>query len=188
MGDPRKLKKKYSAPKKPWDKTRILYENELVEKYGLKNKKEIWRIKTILDKKRKSARIYLAADQETMAKGKKILIGSLAKMGLLPSDATLDDVLTLKVEDFLERRLQTLVYRKGLANTIKQARQFIVHGFIAINGKRVRSPSYFVPKDLENKIGYYNNKKPKVLEVELKQPILQKEGSEKNQAKEVVSS
>jgi len=66
----------------------------------------------------------------------------------------LDDVLDLTVEAILERRLQTLVFRKGLAKSIYQSRQLITHGHIAIDGKKVFSPSYIVPKNEEDKIEY----------------------------------
>ena len=78
-------------------------------------------------------------------------------MGILPENATLDDILNLSVEDFLERRLQTMVYRQGLAKTIKQARQFITHGHIAVDGRRVTSPSFIITKELESKISFYKN-------------------------------
>ena len=64
-------------------------------------------------------------------------------------------MLGLTVRDVLERRLQTLVYKKGLALSIYHARQLIVHGHIAINGRRVRSPGYLVSREEEDKIGYY---------------------------------
>ncbi|PSQ42016.1 30S ribosomal protein S4, partial [Halobacteriales archaeon SW_5_68_122] len=57
---------------------------------------------------------------------------------------TLDDVLSLDVTDILERRLQTVAYRNGLGNTPKQARQFIVHGHVTVDGARVNAPSYKV--------------------------------------------
>ncbi|OYT41525.1 MAG: 30S ribosomal protein S4 [Candidatus Aenigmarchaeota archaeon ex4484_224] len=72
---------------------------------------------------------------------------------MLPTkNSTLDDVLGLTVRDILERRLQTIVYRKGLANTPKHARQLIVHGHVYINGRRIVWPSYLVPRDEEDKI------------------------------------
>jgi small subunit ribosomal protein S4 len=77
-------------------------------------------------------------------------------MGILTKEnATLDDILGLTEESYLERRLQTIVYRKGLARTIYQARQLIVHGHIAINGKRVTSPGYIVMKGEEDLIDFY---------------------------------
>ncbi len=87
----------------------------------------------------------------------KILLDKLYKMGLLGKNADLDDVLSLTVENLLERRLQTIVFKKKLANTPKQARQFITHGHIAIEGRRIIYPSFFVTRDLENRISYYDN-------------------------------
>jgi small subunit ribosomal protein S4 len=59
----------------------------------------------------------------------------------------------------LERRLQTLVFRKGLAHNINQARQFIVHGHIALDKKRTRWPSMLVPLSEEGKISFYEKSK-----------------------------
>ncbi|MEM4235601.1 MAG: 30S ribosomal protein S4, partial [Candidatus Anstonellaceae archaeon] len=75
--------------------------------------------------------------------------------GIAKKSMKLEDILGLSVRDFLERRLQTLVVRKGLARTQKQARQLIVHGFIAVNGRRVTIPSYFVTAMEEPTIEYY---------------------------------
>ncbi len=44
----------------------------------------------------------------------------------------------------LECRLDNLVYRLGLANSIRQARQMVVHGHILVDGKKVDIPSYGV--------------------------------------------
>ncbi len=54
----------------------------------------------------------------------------------------------------LERRLQTVAYRKGLAHTPKQARQFITHGHVTVNGQRVSVPSYKVEIDEEGDISF----------------------------------
>jgi len=184
MGDPIKLRKKYNSPRKPWDKSRIVAENELIEKYGLSSKREVWVAKTMLRRKRISARNLFAAKPELLESGKKRLIESLTKQGILSSDATLDGVLALNVEDFLERRLQTLVYRRGLANTIKQARQFIVHGWIEVNGHKVKAPSALIAKEDEEKIRYYKGVKPKILDVRMDAPELQKSKLQKETAKE----
>lgn len=145
----RRLKKKYQKPKKPWDKSRIEEEKKLMEEYGLRRKKEIWRAEAILRKYRRMAReLNARMDKEK----EKMLIQKLIRFGILNNGATLDDVLSLSVRDILDRRLQTVVYRKGFANTIKQARQFIVHGHVFIDGRRVVWPSYLVPKDEEDKI------------------------------------
>jgi small subunit ribosomal protein S4 len=157
MGDPKRCRKKYEPPSHPWKRERIVEEKKLQYKYGLKNKREIWIAKAILRKIRKQARDLIgrkARGDETAEIQEKRLINRLIKLGLLNEGATLDDVLSLTVEDILERRLQTLVFRKGLARTIWQARQLIVHGHIAIDGKRVTIPSYWVTREEENKIDY----------------------------------
>lgn len=158
MGDPKKPRKHYEPPRKLWDTKRIKAEKELQEIYGLKNKKEIWKAKTFLRKKRKNARNLLALPLEQRLKKEKELIESLNKIGILGKTATLDDVLSLSVENLLERRLQTLVWRKGLARTVKQARQLIVHGHIKVGGQRNTNPSYIVPKNNEDTIEYYGKK------------------------------
>jgi len=148
----RKLKSKYRRPKRPWDKARIEEEKKLMEKYGLRRKREIWRAKEILRKFRRRARdLNAEKDKEK----ERVLIEKLYKLGLVEKDATLDDVLSLTVEDILERRLQTLVYKLGLAKTPKQARQFIVHGHIAFAGKRTVYPSFLVPRGKEKEISFY---------------------------------
>jgi small subunit ribosomal protein S4 len=60
----------------------------------------------------------------------------------------------LTIDDILERRLQTIVFRKGLTKTVYQARQLITHGHIAIGNKRVTVPSYIVTKTDENQMNY----------------------------------
>ncbi len=159
MGDPRKTRKQFKRPLKIWNTASLAREKVLKETFGLKNKREIWKTETILRKKRHSARSLLALPLEERLKREKELIGSLSRIGILSENAGLDDVLTLTVESFFERRLQTIVLRKGLANTATQARQFITHGHIAIDGKRVTAPSYIVTAKDEGKIGYYAGKK-----------------------------
>ncbi len=155
MGDPKHARKKYSRPRKPWDKKRLEEEAVVKKQYGVKNKRELWRGESILRKKRHSARKLLAMPLEQRIKREQELVASLNKIGLLDEKATLDDVLTLKTSELLERRLQTIVMRKGLANTPKQSRQFIVHGHIALNGKKLTRPSYIVKRGEEAKISYY---------------------------------
>ncbi len=154
MGDPKKPRKKWVGPRHPWRKEVLIEEMRLVGQYGLRNKRELWIAKTIARNFRHQARALLAYPAEIREEAEKALLRRLYKMGLLPENATLDDVLSLTTEDILERRLQTIVYKKGLARTIYQARQYIVHGHIAINGRRVTSPGYLVPRDEEELIDY----------------------------------
>ena len=150
----RRLKKKYKKPRKPWDKARIEKEKELMKKYGLRRKREIWRAEAILRNFRRRAR-ELAAKKDKEAE--KILLDKLYRLGLLEKNATLDDVLSLTIEDILERRLQTMVFKKNLANTPKHARQLIVHGHIAVDGRRTIYPSFLVTRELEDKISFYKD-------------------------------
>ena len=154
MGDPRKPRKKWEGPKHPWIKERLLKEIELIGRYGLKNKKELWKAETLARKLRHRARALLALPEEERAKAMRALLDRLYAMGLVEKDATLDDILGLTAANILERRLQTIVYKKGLANTIYQARQLIVHGHIAIGNRRVTSPGYLVRRDEEDLIDY----------------------------------
>jgi small subunit ribosomal protein S4 len=157
MGDPKKKRKQFDRPRKSFQKERIEKERDLKKAYGLKNKKELFRAETIIRTKRATARKLLALGLENRLKREKELLNSLKRVGILRASPSLDDVLVLTPEAHLERRLQTIVWRKGLANTPKQARQFIVHGHIAIDGKKVDRPSYIVLADEEDKIKWYGN-------------------------------
>ena len=154
MGDPKKPKKKYETPRFPWRSDILQNELVLLGQYGLRNKRELWRHKTMLSKFRGIARSLLSMPAEKRAKLESELLGKLKRLGILPETAVLDDVLDMTVEDILERRLQTIVFRKGLAKTPYQARQLITHGHIAINGRKVFSPSYLVTKEEEDSITY----------------------------------
>ena len=155
MGQPRKSRKKYNTPPHPWNAERIKNENKLMAKYGLKNKKEIWKADTLVRRYSREARYLLGFATDQMQEEKLELLGHLARTGVLPENAALEDILNLTVEDILRRRLQTVVYRKGLARTPKEARMFVVHGHITLNGKKINSPSYVVLKGQEDEIGFY---------------------------------
>lgn len=153
MGDPKKPRKKWERPGHPWIKDRLAKELELIGKYGLRNKREIWIAQTILRELRRKAKALLSLPPEVRAVKEKQVISKLYSMGLLETEsAVLEDVLGLDVEHVLERRLQTLVFKKGLAKSIYHARQLVVHGHIAIGGRRVTSPGYLVPRSEENLI------------------------------------
>ena len=164
MGGIRKSRKKYDSPRKRWDKARIEEEKEIKKAYGLKNKRELRIIETFVRKKRQNAKNLLVAPPEVRVKMEKDLVKSLAKSGFLQYDATIDDVLSLTTREALDKRLQTIVWKQNLARTPKQARQFIVHGHIAIGGEKITSPNFLVPLDKVEKIGYYRGKKMIVME------------------------
>lgn len=149
MGDPRKIRSKILHPKHPWVKERLAEELVLVGEYGLRNKRELWRAASFLRGVRASARSYLSLTGEERVKRESELISRLHRLGLVSKDARLDDVLSLTISNILERRLQTIVQRKGLAKTMHGARQLIVHGKIMMGNRVVRSPGYFVTRDEE---------------------------------------
>ena len=164
MGSPRRLRKKYETPSHPWEKERIKEENRLLKEYGLKNKKEIWKAKTQLKKYRQQARKIVGLTGEEKTEAEKELINKLQREGIMKEGQGLDDILSLKVEDLLSRRLETLVWKKGFALTPKQARQFIVHGHISLDGRKVTNPGMKIKLAEEDKINWYG--KP----IELNQP------------------
>ncbi|MCL2114754.1 MAG: 30S ribosomal protein S4 [Methanobrevibacter sp.] len=155
MGHPRKSRKKYDTPPHPWNAERIKAENKLMVKYGLKNKKEIWKADTLVRKYSREARYLLGFSQDQVEEERRELIGHLSRQGILAENAHLEDILNLTVENVLRRRLQTVVHQKGLSRTPKEARMFVVHGHIAMNGKKIDSPSYVVKRGEEDSIGFY---------------------------------
>ena len=163
MGDPKKKHKMYTAPRVPYNTEMFMEELKLLGAYGLRNKRELWRARTELSTLRRRARELLAHTATEREKQEKELIGKLYKMGLVQSNGTLDDILTLSIEDLMERRLQTFIFRKGLAKSLWQARQLITHGHVSIGGNEVKAPSYHVTINDEKKLDYtdvspYSNK------------------------------
>ena len=154
MGSPKKQRKKFSAPSHPWQKERILKEQELVREYGLKRKYEIWKMSSILKNFTSQAKNLITAKTTQSEKERSQLLKKLSSLGLINQNAKIEDVLSLTLKDVMERRLQTLLYRKHMARTIKQARQFIVHQQVAVGDKKITAPSYLVPLTEENGIQF----------------------------------
>ena len=162
MGDPRKLKRKYDTPSHPWQGERIKEEKEFMIKYGLKNKKEVWKAQSYLRNLRGQARTLQAkirTENKQAIKEADLLLKKCYKLGFLTEGAPLVDVLTIEIETLLSRRLQTLVYTKGLAQTPKQARQMIGHGHIILKDRRVTIPGLIVPK-IDERFIEYDGKSP----------------------------
>ena len=148
--------KKYSKPKRPFDKVRLSEEAKIKEEFGLKNKREIWKAEAKVKSIREKAKKLISASAEEQ----QALFERIKKMGLKVN--SVGDILSLTKEDYLKRRLQTILVTKKLAKTIKESRQFITHKKILINNKVINSPSYIVPKELEEKISIKKkNKKEK---------------------------
>ncbi|MDD5336970.1 MAG: 30S ribosomal protein S4 [Candidatus ainarchaeum sp.] len=144
MGDPRKLRNKYSKPKKLLDKVRLAEESALKRTYGLKNMREIWIAVSELKKARREARRLLSLTEAQRKKEEGVVLTKLRRLGIIEDKASVEDILSLTVKDVLERRLQTRVLRKGLAKTMAQSRQLITHGFISVKDRIVNIPSYMV--------------------------------------------
>jgi small subunit ribosomal protein S4 len=144
--------KGYSRPKRPFDKVRIEEEAKIKEEFGLKNKKEIWKAEAKVKSMREKAKKLISAKPEEQ----KTLFNKLNKLGINVN--SISSVLSLNKVDYLKRRLQTILVTKKLASTIKQARQFIVHKKVLVDGKVVSIPSYIVPFELENKISLKEKK------------------------------
>lgn len=154
MGDPRRLRKKFESPRMIWDKARIEEESALIEEYGLKNMKELWRTKSELGRIRREARKLLSKGEQGKAES-QYLLGKIRRLSLGNDNTTLEDLLSLTLRDLLERRLETRVFKKGFARSLKQSRQLIKHGFISIGGKKVSVPGHLVNASEDSIIGYY---------------------------------
>ncbi|MEK6968270.1 MAG: 30S ribosomal protein S4 [Nanoarchaeota archaeon] len=154
MGDPKKPKKHYNTPSHPFRKARIESETQYKKDYGLKNKTEIWKMDSKVRGFWKQAKIIIATRTEQAEKERVQLLTKLVKIGLLQPDQEVGAVLNITLDNLLNRRLQTVVVRKQLAKSMKQSRQFIVHGHIIVGGKIITTPSYIVKKEEEPSITF----------------------------------
>merc|ERR1711875_125458 len=149
--------KVYSTPRRPFEKARLDQELKLIGEYGLRNKREVWRIKYSLAKIRSAARELLTLeekDQKRLFEG-NALLRRLVRIGVLDeTKMKLDFVLGLKIEDFLERRLQTQVFKLGLAKSIHHARVLIRQRHIRVRKQVVNIPSYVVRLDSQKHIDF----------------------------------
>lgn len=161
MGDIKRKKKRYKRPKRPFDKDRIDEENVLAKQYGLKNKREIWKAESEISKIRRRAKELIPRSDEE----RKEFFEKLNKQGFKVTDTA--DVLALTKEDWFKRRLQTIVFKKKMAATARQARQLIAHKHVLVDDKAVNSPGFMVPLELEDKISVKERsvrEKPKKVE------------------------
>src|SRR3989338_2738553 len=141
MGSPRRKRKLYERPKMLWEAGRLEDDHRLLKEYGLKNMRELWRMETILRKIRREARRLLAARGAGIELRAEKLLGRVKRILINKAEVSLDDILALSTRDILERRLETVVLRKGMTKTFGQSRQAIVHGHIAVGGNKTTSPS-----------------------------------------------
>jgi len=171
MGDPKYPRRIWRKPKRPLNYDLKMEELKTLGTFGLRTKRELWKAHTKLSSVRHQARSLLALQQDVRQEKEPILMKSLAKIGLVSSDATLDDVLNLQVNDLLTRRLQTLVFKKFGFKTPYQARQAVVHGHIMIGDRIVNIPSYTVTTTEEDNIRFTPESKfPEILEKSKEKP------------------
>ncbi|MGA8543151.1 MAG: 30S ribosomal protein S4 [Thermoplasmata archaeon] len=158
MGDPKFLRRTYDTPKHPWEATRMDEERVLLDKYGLKNKRELWKAQSILRRIRGQARelqARLRTGEPQAQKETELLLARLGHLGVLSvGTPSLDDVLALTTEDILRRRFETVVFGHGLAPTPSSARKWIVQGHFSLGDHRVTRPGYLVRLDEESRISY----------------------------------
>jgi small subunit ribosomal protein S4 len=157
--------KKFDRPRRIYDKPRILDENKLVEKYGLKNKREIWKSEAKVKYFRSRAKDLITSNHEEQ----KHFFDKLNKIGLKVKSVA--DVLALDKEALMKRRFSTIVADKKLAYTPRHARQMIVHKKVMIGETVVNVPGYLVRVDEEHSIKLRKKvEKPRV-ETQVKEEV-----------------
>lgn len=146
----------FKTPRRPYEKERIDSELQLVGKYGLKNKREVWRIQLTLSKFRKAARELLTLEEKD---AKRLFEGAallrrMHRYGLLSTEELkLDYVLGLTLNKLLDRRLQTRISQDAFhAKSIHQARTIIKQRHIRVGKSLVTAASYLVRTESEKKI------------------------------------
>ena len=165
MGDPKYPRRVWRKPKRPLNYELKMEELKILGTFGLRTKRELWKAHTELSRVRHQARSLLALRQDERQEKEPILMKSLARIGLVSSGATLDDVLNLQVDDLLSRRLQSIVTKKLGFKTPYQARQAIIHGHIMIGDRKVDIPSYVVTLEEEDNVHFAPESKfPEILE------------------------
>ena len=176
----KKQRKKYSKPRRPFDKVRIDEDNILKEKYGLKNKREIWKADAAIGRIRNLAKQLITKPEEEQ----KAFVERLQKKGFQVE--SIADSLALDKEDWLKRRLQTIVYSKKLTTTAKQARQFVTHKHVVVGKRIINIPSYQVSLEEEPNIKLnivLKTQKPKTKTEEIKEQVKENSEDKKEETK-----
>lgn len=182
MGTGKKLKKKFEKPGHPWERARIEKERILRENYGIRRKSEIWKMSSMLKNFKRQAKKLIAMTGVQTEREKQQLISKLNRLGLIEKDATMDSILSITLENLMDRRLQSKIFLMGLARTSKQARQLVIHGHINVNDAVIDSPSYLVK--VGDKISY--TKASKFNNPEHPERVKEKKGEVKKEKKEIL--
>lgn len=156
MGDIKKIKKKYSKPSHPWMVTRIEEENILCREYGIPRRTELWKLKSKLESFKHQAKglitVGVGRSEKQNNMQRENLLQKLQSYNLIQKDDTTDSILGVTLKHLLDRRLQTVVFKRGYAKTMKQSRQMITHRHVLVNNRIIASPSYLVKMSDESAI------------------------------------
>merc|ERR1719440_315574 len=149
--------KTFRKPKRPFEKERMESELKIVGQYGLKNKREVWRVQYALAKIRAAARTLLTLeekDERRVFEG-EALLRRMSRLGLLnESERKLDYVLGLTLSKFMERRLKTKVFKLQIARSVHHARVLIRQRHIRVGKQICNVPSFMVRQDSEKHIDF----------------------------------
>merc|ERR1711981_1106229 len=149
--------KTFRKPKRAFEKERLDAEMKIIGEYGLKNKREVWRVQYALAKIRTAARTLLTLDEKNEQRifAGDALLRRMLRLGLLlESEKKLDYVLGLTTAKIMERRLQTKVFKLGLAKSIHHARVLIKQRHIRVGKQICDIPSFLVRLDSEKHIDF----------------------------------
>ena len=92
MGDPKKLRKKYTTPSHPWQKLRIDEEKVLMADFGFKNKEEVWKLSSKLRGYKSQVKKLIARRDEQAENDKVELLKRLQRFNLINETAVLEDI------------------------------------------------------------------------------------------------